>query len=957
MFIFQLQYKETEQEELSRKTIMGYRPDIQEHMLDWSIKNRHLINENRFKNLTGGNPALLQLSDEHLAEQPELKKELEYRLEIYVQSRFMDIYKAMKKYGVADYVAELRTIEDKQLAFITVYSKGNDGLAELAEYKKQDIYTFKTEENIELNKDEEEQKSAKETKPKKEKGNFKTWTEDMTNTPIEETSDTQIKYGVNNLDTVVPTIIQEFEKNNFEDIFELITDPNLSAGLNIEMNLNISEHVFEIGNGQLIFKINNNGVMEELIVSKGENGLIIEVMNNSFEITSPGNYNIPIEGSEESIFITVHGDFSFEFAQMEVNMTLNNKTSLNEEGITWDIGTLEIIPTHDENPNDLNNYIKINSDKIRLLNGGVGEINCKIQINEKDDILDLFESLLRKNNDSDYYSNKLKTLFNSPDVVIKDLNILMNIPMGNDIFNIQLNNGYREINETEDLREISINGDLSLSFMGISISNFNINIETSTSTGTKTGDQFATGTRIYSNDGSFDLNLSDPDINVIDIFTNKGVLTSILTNEGFEGQIDFRKLSETLDLGEEQAVFEELEKLFPNGIKTNGTEIKLLLDIIEGEEKLERLEEINAIKNNNIHIQKIIDTTIKDFGKTFAYTIREFVPRNNDRYLNFNVSGMDYLDKGIAIKGGLLDLNLDVGKIFDLHIGNAIYDLNIDYHPLKAVDLSLNYQSMTMSPYILIETSPKIWKLELDIFAAGSYLLDFQDEKVDPANSREMPTTRDLNANELIEETETKERMLRMGVNVAGKKILEDVGVFSPINAKGVRGYPIAYGEGHLKFNLTDNAKISGGVEVAPSYDYKKGNLKVDVYPTAGFESNGLELRLTRYDKNAYDLYLQSELSKNFSITSSISTDTNVFIGTSNLYMRTGNSFLAPRIGLGAEIGSRNNILYWEGQAEIASGPFQTRFGMDRHGNLNVSLGWDVLTTINYITNPNKKEQ
>ena len=936
MFLFQIHLEETEIEELSRHTIMGYRTEIENAMLNWSLENKHSINKERFRDITGGNPELLDLSDKTLENQPELKKELEERLKLYIQSRFMNIYDTMKRYGVLDYTANLRTTNDKKKAFIWVYSKGNKGLEKLRKYKKEEVYTF---EELEVLEKSQVLESIPQIPQETEMVELR---KGIINSPY-STSNTPIHIGSFPNIYRNPDILEKF--NEIKNSIPYFIMNSVSTDINTNIKLNVSDTVFDLGGEDLLL---NSETGKKITISKQTDHLQIKYENNIYDIF-PNDVPTSIPGT--GINIIVYEDLTFQLVDTFIDTNITNSIEYGEES-NWEFSCPLIRSIHGEEEGL--NQISVSSSNIQLPTGGTATISFTVDINESENVAEILQLILQRKNDYGLYSNKLKQIFNSSDVSINNLNININTPLNKNTFSLSLSSANRTITETEDIREINIYGNLSLEYMGISISDLNINILDSSSTGTKDGDILAKGTHIFSNNGALDLNFSDTNIDWISFFTNKKVLLSVITDEGFVGTLYFNKLADTVDIGEDQAVFKELHKLFSNGITINGKEIKMIFDIIEKKENIRKIEEITAIKENGINIQEIINSAIRNYAKTSAYAIREFVPRtplSKTGILRGGIGSMEYSNIGIGMTGGIFNLNLNLGQVFNAHIGTSIHNLNIDYNPITAVDLSVSTKTLSVTPYFFIESSPRIGRFALNTFLYGSYsMLDF------PYNFKNNTVVSGSQNNSLIDYelntgSEEIENKLNMDINIAGKKVLENIETISVYA-------PIAYGEFGLSYNLKDNLDfemIGAGIEVTPTYDYKTENygILMSPYLSANLPYNS-KIRLTRFGRNNYSLSLETRpynrMISNLNLTSS----TNTLVGNANLYIQTGDKFFLPKFRIGLEVGTKNKIGFGAGQFGISSGPIRADIEINKQGKWNASISFDVFNTINYITKPNE---
>lgn len=914
MFISQLSL-EQEVEELYTHTIMGHRAEIEQSMIKWSIENRHLINTQRFENISGGNPGLLSLTNEDLKNQPELEKELEQRLSVYVQSRFMSIYNSMKNYGLLDYVAGLKTTKDKEDAFIIVYSKGNKGLEELAEYKKQNIDTFQKPEE----KKQEEEKKLGEIIPHKTDENTKYF-----EVPLDTIYEYPINWGKTPFSLIFNSNENKFDsfnkiqnydiKKNIEEIEEEIS--NVYGGWNINASLNISNHKFELKDEELEFELPNG---ENIKIKKNDGFLELTYKNNQISIYPTGEI-VNIRFEEFSLSMIVYDDLSFNILDTILTLDVDQGIGHNEEDIELitDIKSFEALNITTEDP--FENKISITSGTLYL--EGLGKATICFDVYLKNDETGAgFLDYAIMNSDPEKLFQELKRLINSKDVTIRNLNMTLDIKAENEQIQLQISNGERYIYENEDIKKITINGDLSLTYLGIKLEDMEIHIEDISSQGTKSGEllkQF----RLYSTNTGIDLIFKGQDIDFGTSLLNKETIIKLITSDGFEGRIYFDKISEVLK-SEERAVFQELYKIFPNGITLKGSEVKLILDIIDGKENIKQIEELKVIQDNNINIQEILDKTIREVAKTTAYSIKSFAPRaelfGDKGIWRGGIGAMEYSNRGIGMTGGIYNFNMNLGRSFSAHIGTSLYELNVDYAPITAVDISITTQSISASPYIFLESSPKFGNFELNLFAFGSYNL--------------------FDIGNLI----NKKNKLKMGINIAEKKLLEDIPTVSSNKLMG-------YGEGNIKYEINKESKIGIGAEITPTYNYKTGDYGIMTSPYLSLDlQNNTKIKLTQVGKE-YDLSFETKPSSRAYINFDLRTSNEATILNSNIYYAAGEKFSSVKLKLFLETGVRERLWYQTGLVGISSGPFSVNFGLNKQKEWELGMGLDIFSIINWLT-------
>ncbi|MCC7552277.1 hypothetical protein KO317_01260 [Candidatus Micrarchaeota archaeon] len=919
MFISQLQLKDQELEELTAHTIMGNRKEIEDTMLKWSIENRSIINRERFEWISGGNSGLLDLSNEHLEKHPELKEELERRMKTYVNSRFMGVYDSMKKYGVLDYVAGLETIKDKEYAFIVVYSKGNEGLKELGEYKKQGISTFQKSSKLEEYVPTIVQRDINISESTYTKRDYY-----KTHTPVEKRSMGQ--YISQNKEA---SLIKESNSflNTF-DLYSLFNEEEMIGILNIEMRLNLENHIFDVGNDELI--LHKEG--DVIKIKKEETGLKITITNND---NNSINHFIPKPSEGDTIFFTIEGvgtfiiysDLTFEISNAAAHINMEQNRFYDEQGelrSETSFGDIIITEIPGEG-SDISEYIKVSSNNIILSDGGRGKISFDVDVVENDEVLTLISEIL-KNNELNTLT-QIKNIFNSPDIKIRNLDLDLVFPIEGNEFTINLKNAGREIIETEDnLRKITINGILNISYLGIEINNLDLFIESSkpiqkSGKGERVMGEEGKGTHIYSKNGGIDIYFG-PELEWTDILKNKYLIINSLSNKTFKGEIHFDKIMTVLKEGEEKAIFGELYKLFPNGIKTDGTEIKLLFDILERKESISKLQKLSFFEN--INIQEIIDKIAREFSQTMAYSIKTYAPRNElfgDKGIwRGGIGAVDYSSKGINVTGEILNLNLNYGRNFSAHVGTSFYKLDLNYNPINAVNLSISKHSFGISPYIFIESSPRIGNFEMNNLLFGSYNV--------------------LDTEKLLKGSKT----LRVDVNVADKKILS--------NIKSISNRLIGvYGETNISYNFKDDLKLGVGIEISPTFNYVEEEyaIRLDPYITTTLPYDS-ELKLTWYGGNEYNLSLMHSHNLNTYGNLDLTTGTNSLVANTNLYFNTGNNFTSFKFRINLQTGIKQRIGSFSGNLGVSSGPLSINLGLNQLGEWDFGVGFDVFSIINHLT-------
>ena len=113
-----------------------------------------------------------------------------------------------------------------------------------------------------------------------------------------------------------PKTFEKIKTTNSTEFNQFINSPNISADINMNLNLDVSGIAFELSNKTLIFGIEEEGSKKEINISKGDEYLIVQYGEIILQST-PGAYIIPGTG----ISIYVHSDLSFEF----MNAVINNK--------------------------------------------------------------------------------------------------------------------------------------------------------------------------------------------------------------------------------------------------------------------------------------------------------------------------------------------------------------------------------------------------------------------------------------------------------------------------------------------------------------------------------------------------------------------------------------------------------------------------------------------------------